>query len=202
MTEWPSMGARPPVFSVVGFQNSGKTLLIESLVRTARADGYRVAVVKHDGHADETSGGENPDWEKPLSDTERAAKAGASWTLLASRSNWMLHAWQDETEGIDSWLDILMENARRRDRMPDVIFVEGAKQSRLPKIAVVRSQAEWDQLVHDGTSHVIAVCISVNAKLIERLDVGARLTFLHHQSADIWRFLQHYCENKNLDKKF
>lgn len=203
MTEWSDKLMKlPPVFSIVGFQDSGKTLLVESLVKLARQDGYLSAVVKHDGHADRRDEEVSPNWEKPLSDTERAANAGAAWTMLASRSGWMLHAWQDETDGIDDWLNILMDCAVRRDSRPDVIFVEGAKRSPLPKIAVVRSQDEWHRLLDAGTSQVIAVCVSVNAKLIERLDVGARMTFLHHQSADIWRFLQQYCGNKGLNKKF
>lgn len=65
------------VLCVVGFQNAGKSALVESLVRTLRVSGLRVAFIKHDGHADLAHGVDRSMWEKWNADTVRAAKAGA-----------------------------------------------------------------------------------------------------------------------------
>ena len=41
----------PDVIAVSGEKNSGKTTLIEAVLPILAARGYRVAVIKHDGHS-------------------------------------------------------------------------------------------------------------------------------------------------------
>ncbi|OVE74962.1 molybdopterin-guanine dinucleotide biosynthesis protein B [bacterium E08(2017)] len=63
------MDANYPVFAICGFSGSGKTTVIEELVRILTQRGLKVAVVKHDGH------GLNIDHEGK--DTDRFFKAGS-----------------------------------------------------------------------------------------------------------------------------
>ena len=40
----------PFIFAISGYKNSGKTTLITKLIPELKQRGYRVAVIKHDGH--------------------------------------------------------------------------------------------------------------------------------------------------------
>ncbi|MDO4556353.1 MAG: molybdopterin-guanine dinucleotide biosynthesis protein B, partial [Lachnospiraceae bacterium] len=40
----------PFVFAVSGYKNSGKTTLLTHLIEELTERGYKVAVIKHDGH--------------------------------------------------------------------------------------------------------------------------------------------------------
>jgi molybdopterin-guanine dinucleotide biosynthesis protein B len=66
----------PSVLSVVGHSGSGKTSLIERLVRALAARGRDVVVIKHHGHARSV--------DPPHKDTARVRAAGARVAVLAS----------------------------------------------------------------------------------------------------------------------
>ena len=66
-----------PVISIVGGKsNSGKTTLLEKLIREAKRRGWRVATLKHDGHGFEM--------DQPGKDTWRHAQAGADVVAISS----------------------------------------------------------------------------------------------------------------------
>lgn len=66
----------PPVISFVGRANSGKTTYLEKLIPELKRRGYRLAVVKHDGHGFEM--------DRPGKDTWRHAQAGADVVCISS----------------------------------------------------------------------------------------------------------------------
>ena len=66
----------PPVFSVVGKSDSGKTGVVERLVRELTGRGYKVATVKHHRH--------EVDIDVPGKDSWRHARAGAHVTMISS----------------------------------------------------------------------------------------------------------------------
>ncbi|GMA63332.1 molybdopterin-guanine dinucleotide biosynthesis protein B [Alicyclobacillus fastidiosus] len=145
----------PDVISVVGYQDAGKTQVVEALVRCMCASGLAVGVLKHDGHADSIA---VPDWEKSGSDTARVAQAGARWTMVASRRGWLLHDWATAPSGVDEWLRTMLQTIEAEGAHVDFLIVEGAKRSRLPKIAVVAERDELRHLVDAGVTDVVAVC--------------------------------------------
>ena len=119
------------VCSVCGVKNSGKTTLIEKLIREYSARGVRTAVIKHDGH-DFTC-------DVPGTDSSRFYKAGAYGTAVFSDNRIFIHRqeigrqpdrekWEKEkiTEIVSMFPDA------------DLILVEGLKNSSLPKIEIVR----------------------------------------------------------------
>ncbi|WAH36661.1 molybdopterin-guanine dinucleotide biosynthesis protein B [Alicyclobacillus dauci] len=170
---------KPNRFAVVGYQDAGKTQVTERIVREASQDGLAVAVIKHDGHADTES---SPDWEKPSSDTVRAAGAGAQWTMVASRTGWLLHAWKDAGSGVEDWTDLLVSAAAARQAHVDLVIIEGAKHSPLPKLAVVRTQAELDQLLQAGVTNIFAVCWTTETR-VDNLPIP-QLSF--HGVSNLW----------------
>ena len=151
---------RPQMIGIVGFQDAGKTVAAESLIREAKRRGLEVAYIKHDGHADQVDW---PDWEKSDADTVRAAHAGARWTLVASARGWLVHDWQAQCSSLELWLARL--HAVAGERAPDIAIVEGVKGSWLPKVAVVASEAEWDKLMAAGAANLVAAIAPKGCRL-------------------------------------
>lgn len=139
-------GTRPVVVGIAGFSGSGKSCLAEALVAEAASRGLRVAYLKHDGHAD----GAPDDWEKPGSDTARAARAGANVTMVASRRGYLLRSRQEGDW--DEWLATLLAIAD-----VDVVIAEGGKRAPHAKVAVVRDEDEWWRLLEAGARGIAAI---------------------------------------------
>jgi len=155
-----------PAVCVVGWQDSGKTLLLTQMIAHWTKQGLRVASIKHDGHADMAHGlatepgksDYHPDWEKDSSDTVRHAQAGAVLTMIAGGGQTLLRDWQDNQ---DSQVELLVERlsllASSRNRRLDMVLVEGFKQSHLPKVVMVRDAAEARQFLKPQIANVIAI---------------------------------------------
>jgi molybdopterin-guanine dinucleotide biosynthesis adapter protein len=112
-------------FAIVGYKKTGKTTLIEKLIRELSSRGYRVGTVKHDGHEFE--------YDHPHTDTWRMRQAGASVVAIASRSKWVLQDFQ----GSPSLEDLLTHI-----KGVDLVLVEGWKHSVLPKIVLLHPQED------------------------------------------------------------
>ena len=106
----------PFVFAVCGYKNSGKTTLITATIPELIRRGFRVAVIKHDGHDFE------PD--VPGTDSFRHRQAGAYGTAVYSANRYMV---TKETSGMDerALMEIFPE--------ADIILIEGLKGSHYPK---------------------------------------------------------------------
>ena len=107
---------KPFIFAISGYKNSGKTTLITNLIPVLTQKGYKVAVIKHDGHDFES--------DVPGTDSYRHQKAGAYGTAVFSSKRMMI---TKETE-----------EANERDLMrafpeADIILLEGLKHSPYPK---------------------------------------------------------------------
>lgn len=123
----------PPMVTVMGWANSGKTTFLEGLIPTLVQRGIRIAVIKHDAH------GISVDHEGK--DTWRLAKSGAMTTAILGPNQWAVMS-----RG-DSDLDTL-----RRNLPPvDLVLGEGFKFSYLPKIEVHRKATGHALITHDST---------------------------------------------------
>lgn len=107
---------KPFVFAVSGYKNTGKTTLITRLVPELTRRGYRVAVIKHDGH-DFT-----PD--VPGTDSYRHREAGAYGTAVYSDDLFMVTKTWSHTD-VDFLIPMFPE--------ADIILIEGLKNSDYPK---------------------------------------------------------------------
>jgi len=119
-----------PVISIVGKSDSGKTTLLEKIIREAKRRGWRVATVKHDVHGFEM--------DKPGKDTWRHAQAGADIVAISSPNKIAIL----ETVQEDQELDAVVA----RINNVDLIFTEGYKRANKPKIEVFRSAVHQELL--------------------------------------------------------
>jgi len=134
----------PPVVSIIGKPDCGKTTLLEKLIPELANRGYRVGTMKHHVHEFEM--------DKPGKDTWKHKQAGAKVVCLSAPSG--LGVIRD-TE-YDSPIEELVH---RYFYDVDIVFTEGYKQEAMPKIEVYRRSiaseplpqrdATWTAMVSD-----------------------------------------------------
>lgn len=112
-----------PVLAVSGRKNTGKTTLLEGLVKTLSSLGIRTAVIKHDGH--------EFDADVPGTDSRRMKEAGAYATVVYSNTKFSM---VKEKAGLEAgdFFTCFPE--------ADVILLEGQKNSDYLKLETVRQE--------------------------------------------------------------
>jgi len=126
------------IIGIAGYQNSGKTRLVELIVPRIVAAGFTVATVKHIAHDDLSV-------DAAGTDTFRHKRAGARLAVAASDT---------ETVYFHSKGQTLEEVLERLEKIEpaDLVIVEGFKGSRLPKIVIGEVQHGGQELHRwDGT---------------------------------------------------
>jgi molybdopterin-guanine dinucleotide biosynthesis adapter protein len=113
----------PPLITIVGHSNSGKTTLVETLIPELKRRGYRVGTIKHAHHGFSM--------DQKGKDTYRHRTAGADTVLAASPGQIAL---------VKSMPEVSLDNLLPYFQDMDIILVEGFKQEKKPKIEVFRSQ--------------------------------------------------------------
>ena len=109
----------PPVISVVGKSNSGKTTLIEKLVQELTSRGYRVATIKHVPQGDS--------YDETGKDSWRHLQAGSKVTAISSPEKIVMVKPVEQDSKLDDVAYVLGEDY-------DIILAEGFKQDNAPKI--------------------------------------------------------------------
>lgn len=139
---------------VIGRQNAGKTLLLEQLVAAWSERGLHVAVLKHDGHAEQLQN----DWEKAGSDTARVAQAGACATMVAGGGASLLRLRDDpDTRDPDALARRVVELAAATGVQIDVVAAEGWKHSGWNMVAVIAHHDDLQWLAAEQVDHVRAI---------------------------------------------
>ncbi|MGH1287262.1 molybdopterin-guanine dinucleotide biosynthesis protein B [Bacillus toyonensis] len=140
------MGKTSSIIQIVGYQNSGKTTLVEKVVHALAESEMKVATIKHHGH------GGFP--EVAQKDSERHRKAGAVVSSVEGAGLLSLSSLREE------WS--LQEIIRLYEFFEvDTILIEGYKKENYPKVVLLRS-AEDVELVHK-LENVVAVITWYNA---------------------------------------
>ncbi len=109
-----------PVFAFAAYSGTGKTTIIEKLVSALKAEGLRVAVIKHDGHDFEM--------DREGKDSWRFTQAGADISLIASSSKTAMI--ESRGHSVEELIAITHD--------VDVILIEGYKNEKLPRIGIAR----------------------------------------------------------------
>lgn len=127
--QWSSIprgkDAIPPIISIVGKSDAGKTTLLERLVPELRARGYRIGTIKHDMHGFDIDHEGKDSW--------RHKQAGASTVVISSPKKVALVKDVETEETLDGL-------ASKYFRDVDIILTEGYKKEDKPKVEVFRSQ--------------------------------------------------------------
>ena len=114
----------PPIISVVGRSDSGKTTFLEKLIPELKRMELRVAVVKHDRHGFEI--------DYPGKDTWRLRKAGADTVMISSPNQIaMIRSGLARESSLDELAQLVSDEV-------DIVLTEGYKSSNKPKIEVSR----------------------------------------------------------------
>ncbi len=132
------------IFSfVAASSNSGKTTLIEKVVKILTARGLRVAVIKH--------ASKGFDLDQPGKDSWRFQQAGAHTVILLGPDRMALIKKLDETPSLDD-LDLLAADV-------DIVIHEGFKKAGTNRIEVFRRGASGDRplCLDDGSYSYIAL---------------------------------------------
>ncbi len=140
----------PAIVSIVGISNSGKTTLIEKLVKELKSRGYRMATVKH--------AAQGTSLDQMGKDSWRHLEAGSQATILVSQDRMFLIEKVSPDTGLEKIVGRLGEDH-------DIILAEGFKQDRAPKIEVHRKEAGPPL---KDIENIVAIATD------EPLDTGAR----------------------------
>lgn len=119
----------PPVITIVGYSNAGKTTLIEKLVPALKRRGLRVGTVKHAYHSFEL--------DRPGKDSWRHQQAGADAVAVVAA---------DKIAVVHRRPHPSLEEAASLLGTVDLILAEGFKTSGRPKIEVLRQAVHREPL--------------------------------------------------------
>lgn len=131
-----------PILSIVGRSNSGKTTLLEKLIRELTERGRRIGTIKHHFHGP-------VEVDVPGKDSWRHRRAGARAVALSSRET--LFAIRDVAGEVP--LEAIAHQALFE---VDLILTEGFKSGAMPKIEVSRG-AQDSSLLCGPQDHLVAV---------------------------------------------
>jgi molybdopterin molybdotransferase len=121
----------PPIVSIVGKSESGKTMLMEQLIPEFKRRGYRVATLKHTHHDVEIDQAGKDSW--------KFAQAGSDAVCLSSPNKLAFVRNVDHDPSIEEIMTVIGPEF-------DLVLAEGFKKGRIPKIEVHRKDLGDDLL--------------------------------------------------------
>ncbi|MDC3413704.1 molybdopterin-guanine dinucleotide biosynthesis protein B [Aquibacillus sp. 3ASR75-11] len=144
------------IIQIVGYKNSGKTTLVNKLVRTLTEQNKKVGTLKHHGH-----GG------KPLvikgTDSQQHVEAGSIMSGVEGDGTFQLTIQQNTGLSLDQLIDYYQYFPL------DYLIVEGYKNVGLPKVILIRRRDDLQQLLHNLTN--IRAVITWDDQGIQGLDL-------------------------------
>ncbi|CAN5536933.1 molybdopterin-guanine dinucleotide biosynthesis protein B [soil metagenome] len=139
----------PPVLSIVGKKNSGKTTLLVALCAELGRRGYRVATVKHGHHAFEIDQPGRDSW-------RHFHEGGAQAVLMVSAGKVAL---MRRFEGEPDPESLILQHYAGGEY--DLVLIEGYKRGPFPKVEVFR-RSQQERPVHDpGDAAAAALFLAI-----------------------------------------
>lgn len=172
------MGQHQKILQIVGYQNSGKTTLMEQLITEATREGLRVGTIKHHGH------GGIP-MIKSSKDSVRHEQAGASVTAVEGQGTLRLSIHQSNWKLAD--ILAIYESIKM-----DIILIEGYKNEHYSKVVLLR-QPE-DQALLQKVSSIVCVLYWPTYPLDKPLNYP---TFSIHEKEQYMDFLKKEMRRKS-----
>lgn len=131
----------PPILTIMGRTNSGKTTLIERLIGHFNQRGYKISIIKHMKHQF------NIDHEGK--DSFRYREAGAFSAMITNDEHFAL-----VSDNVHRLSPVALAESYLGDS--DLVIIEGHKDVALPKIEVIGDSKE-SPLIESGVRGIIAV---------------------------------------------
>ncbi|MBU3176290.1 molybdopterin-guanine dinucleotide biosynthesis protein B [Clostridium estertheticum] len=158
------------VLSIVAIKsNTGKTTLIEKLIKALKLRNYSVGVLKHDAH--------KFDIDKEGKDSYKFSAAGADNVIISSCEKLAMIQKVEKEVSIDEILLLFKEI--------DIVLIEGYKDNNFPKIEVHRKDGDSNLLCTNPKfefSQIIAIAtdedINVNIPILNLNDVNSICDFI------------------------
>ncbi len=141
---FPEIQSAVPMLGFAAYSGTGKTTLLVQLLPLLKAQGLRVAIIKHAHH--------NFDVDKPGKDSYELRKAGATPMIISSSKRTVLML-DKETES-EPQLDELIQYID--PEQVDLLLIEGFKQWPFAKIELHRPSTGKD-LMFPEDKHIIAL---------------------------------------------
>lgn len=113
------------VVAFVAKSGTGKTTMLEKVIRVLKIRGYRVGAIKHDAH--------RFDIDKPGKDSHRITAAGTDTMLICSPEKLALVKQHAVAPSVEELLETYFQDV-------DIVLTEGFKKSSLPKIELHRRE--------------------------------------------------------------
>jgi molybdopterin-guanine dinucleotide biosynthesis adapter protein len=162
----------PPIISIAGKSNAGKTTFAVKLITELTQRGYRIGSVKHTHH--------DIDLDQKGKDSWRHKQAGAKTTLLVTDQH-IAMVKDDPRPDIEKMQSYLSDM--------DLILAEGFKRQPLPKIEVFRMDGPHDHplfLDHpDLIALVTDMTLTLSVPVFGLNDIESMATFVQE------RYLNH-----------
>jgi len=137
----------PPIISIVGKSESGKTTLLEKLIPELKRRGYRIGVIKHAFHEFA--------FDKPGKDSWRHKAAGAE-TVLVAAPNSIVMVKNAQGETLDDLQGYFQDM--------DLVLTEGFKHGDRPQIEIFRKERHRQPL-STGNSNLVALVTNADLDL-------------------------------------
>ncbi|QNG58564.1 molybdopterin-guanine dinucleotide biosynthesis protein B [Bacillus sp. PAMC26568] len=150
-----ALGKHCAILQIIGHQNSGKTTLMEKLIKKASEENYRVGTIKHHGH------GGAPDHEMISKDSYRHSKAGSVIAGVEGGGVLQLNARQNNWQLSD------LVNLYQSFSI-NLILVEGYKKEQFPKVVMIRDETDVPLLKQSAN---IKCVICWNDCIADQLDI-------------------------------
>ncbi|MFQ6051828.1 MAG: molybdopterin-guanine dinucleotide biosynthesis protein B [Candidatus Hydrothermarchaeota archaeon] len=120
----------PPVVSIVGRSGSGKTFLIEKLIKEFKKRGYKVGTIKHHFHKDFEIDIEGKDsW--------KHAKAGSDAVVISSPSKFAMVKKVEKEASLDHIIDNFLLDM-------DIVLTEGFTKENKPRIIILKKPEDLE----------------------------------------------------------
>lgn len=173
-----ALGQHRKILQIVGYQNSGKTTLMESLIRQATSADLSVGTIKHHGH------GGVPALDN-LKDSARHEQAGASVTAVEGEGTLRMSIHQSNWQLAD--ILAIYESFKM-----DLILIEGYKKEHYPKVVLLRTPE--DKALLQKVTNIICIIYWPTYPLEKSLEYPA---FSIHDKAGYMEFIMQEMREKS-----
>ena len=136
-----------PVIGFVGYSNSGKTLVVSSMIKILSGRGYRVASLKHASHG--------YDMDIPGKDSWQHYESGAEKVVVVGPSSFTFRQRCAAPPTLNYILSMVND--------VDIILLEGFKTEPVPKVVIIREEVQTERI--EINSEALAVVSDMAFKL-------------------------------------